>query len=85
MAVHFTAGDNLRENGSGNVESFKQFGAPVQGFEIHELRSAGVGDVSNVNAAVHGPGELPNEVAIDVAEGKFTSFGEFARAANVVE
>ena len=29
--------------------------------------------------------ELPNQIAIDVAEGKFASFGEFTGTANVVE
>src|SRR6185503_6964251 len=85
MTIDFTAGTDFGEKGSRNVKCFEEISAPLQRFEIHELRSAGVGNIGDMNAAVYAAGELPNEVAVDIAEGKFTSFGEFTGAANVVE
>src|SRR6185369_11558647 len=85
MPVNFTTRDDFGEQGSGNVKCLEKLTAPLQCFEIHQLGSAGVGDIGDVNAAVYAAGELPNEVAVDVAESKFAGFGEFTGAANVVE
>ena len=85
MSVNFTTGNYSGEQGSGNTKCFEKIVAPRQSLEVHELRSAGVGDIGNMNAAVYATGELPDEVAVDVAEGKFAGFGEFTGAVNVVE
>ena len=85
MSVNFTTGNDFGEKGSGNVKCFEKISAPLQRFEIHELRSAGVGNIGNMNAAVYAAGEIPNEVAVDVAESKFAGFREFTGTAKVVE
>src|ERR1044072_400267 len=85
MCVNFTTGNDFGEQGSGNVKCVEKIAAPLQRFEIHQLRSAGVGNIGNMNAAVYAAGELPNEVAVDVAESKFAGFGEFTGTGNVVE
>src|SRR6478736_5317243 len=85
MSVNLTTRNNFREQGSGNVKCFEKISVPLQRFEIHELRSAGIGNIRDMNAAVYAAGELPNEVAVDVAESKFAGFGEFTGAAKVVE
>src|SRR6185369_220970 len=85
MTIDFTAGTDFGEKRSRNVKCFEKINAPLQRFEIHELRSAGVGDIGDMNAAVYAAGEIPNEVAVDVAESKFASLSKFTGAAKIVE
>src|ERR1044072_3124308 len=81
MTIDFTAGTDFGEKRSRNVKCFEKISAPLQRFEIHELRSAGVGNIGDMNAAVYATGEIPNEGAVGVAKSKVARLGEFTGGA----
>ena len=74
VPVDFTAGHNLRQN----VRRFQVAQnalVPLQRGKIHQLGTAGVGNVSDVYAA----GQLPNQKAVDRTADQITGFGLCAR------
>src|SRR5581483_4502137 len=65
--VGFAAGNDLRQNLFWNSEILQDAFIPLQRSETHELGTAGVGHVGNVNAATRATGETPDEKAVDSA------------------
>ena len=64
------------------AEEIEQLVVPVLGPEVEQRSTRGVGRIGDMHLAA---GELPQQPAIDRAEGEFALFGTRARAFDVVE
>ena len=84
-AVHFAAGADLRQHCHRNSEYLRDFGAPCQRFQVHQLRAAGIAYVGHMDTAVRAARELPDQVGIDVAEQHFTGLSQRTDARNVFQ
>ena len=58
---------------------------PVERLQVHQHRAAGVRHVGRVHAAVAAAGQVPEQPAVDRAEGQLARLGALARAGHVVE
>ena len=74
VAVHFTAGSNLRQDLPRNRKRSQQLVIPFQSFHIHQLRAAGIGYVGSMQAVFPWPCQLPQQKLINISEQKFSGF-----------
>ena len=76
---------NLREHLAWHAEDGQQLVVPVQGREVHQEGTAGVGDVGDVRAAVRAAGKVPDQPALDGSEQHVAALGALAQARGVVQ
>ena len=83
--VLFAAGPDGRQHRVWNVEGGEQLGIPLERIEVHQLRAARVGDVSEMLAAIGAAGQLPHQEGVDSAKEHVAASGALACAGNVIE
>ena len=81
LAIHLAARHDARQNRARNAKGLEQLVVPVQRFQVHQLRAAGVGAIGEMQPA----GEIPQHEGVDVAEQQVARFGAGARAGDVVQ
>src|SRR2546427_5894696 len=85
LAIDFAARTDLWEHRFRDAEDIQKLPIPGKRLQIHELRTAGVGDVGDVNSAVWAAGEMPHKEGIDVAKQQIACACLFACAAHMIE
>src|SRR6476620_1776954 len=76
---------NSRKHRLRNSKHVENLLVPGQGLEIHQLSTAGIGDIGDVNATQAAASQLPNQKRIDVAKNNVARLGLFASTFYVFE
>ena len=84
-AVDLGRGTDLRQHRAGHVEERQQLIVPVEGFQVHQHRAAGIRDVGDVHAAVRAAGEVPDQPALHGAEQDLATSAAARNAVDVVQ
>ncbi len=84
-AVDFTAGADLGQDRTRNAEEGEEVRIPIERVQVHQLSTAGVGDVGGVNAGGWPSGKVPEQKGIDVAEEQIAALGGRLGTGNVLQ
>src|SRR5208337_5073672 len=84
-AIHFAARNDLRQHRYRNAEVLQNFPIPRERVEVHQLRAAGIGHVSDVDSVIGSTGEMPDEKRIDIAKQQVAGFGLLACVRDIFE
>src|ERR1035437_2818259 len=82
FSVDLAGGSHDRHHGERDSKQIEKFAVPGPGMHVKEHGARGVAGVGRVNSAAR---QLPEQPAIDRAEGELARFSIAARAGNVVQ
>ena len=80
--VNFARRPHLGQHAARHAQHAQQFVVPVERVDVEQHRPRGVGDVGHVGLAAR---QLPDEPAVDGAEGQLAGLGLRTRTGDVVE
>ncbi|OPZ05782.1 MAG: hypothetical protein BWZ09_00882 [Alphaproteobacteria bacterium ADurb.BinA305] len=82
LAAHPAARHHARQQHGRDAEALEQHRIPVQRVEVEEQRARGVARIGQVQPAA---AQMPQQPAVDGAEGELAALGAHARIGDVVE
>src|SRR5271169_6863371 len=85
FAVDFAARCDLRKYFFRDAVRREHFLIPGQSREIHQLRAAGVGHISHMDATLRAASQLPKQKGIYISEKQISSVGGFLRSRNILQ